>query len=91
MSPNDALVTDDKAYVLAKIGEIYAIYLKKGHSTKLEVPAGNYTVQWYNPRQGGQLQQGSVTSITGAGFKSIGNPPQDKNKDWAVLVMRDRE
>lgn len=89
MSPNDALVTDKNAYVLAKVGEVYAIYLKKGHSTKLEVPAGNYTVQWYNPRQGGELQQGSVKSITGAGFKSIGNPPQDKNQDWAVLVRRE--
>lgn len=88
MSPNDELVSDSNAYVLAKVGEIYAIYLKKGHSTKLQIPAGNYIVQWYDPRQGGELQQGSVKSLAGAGTKSIGNPPQDKNKDWAVLVRR---
>ena len=91
MSPNNALISDPNAYVLAKNDEIYAIYLKKGHSTKLQMPEGNYTVQWYDPRQGGKLQQGSVTSITGDGLKSIGNPPSNKNKDWAVLVRRAQE
>ena len=91
MTHNDKLASNRNAYVLAKVGEVYAVYLKKGHSTNLQIPEGKYTVQWYNPRQGGQLQQGSVTSISGAGAKSIGGPPKDKNQDWAVLVRRDRE
>jgi hypothetical protein len=91
MSPDDSLISDANAHVLAKVGEVYAIYLKKGHSTKLQIPVGNYKVAWYDPRQGGQLQQGSVTSIAGDGFKSIGNPPKDEDRDWAVLVRRDRK
>lgn len=90
MSPHDELVSDPNAYVLAKAGEIYAVYLKKGRSAKLQIPVGDYKVQWYNPRQGGQLQQGSITTMTGGGVKSIGEPPQDRNKDWAVLIRRDR-
>ncbi len=89
MTHNDKLASKRNAYVLAKVGEVYAIYLKKGHSTSLQIPEGKYIVQWYNPRQGGQLQQGSVTSISGAGAKSIGEPPQEPNKDWAILVKRD--
>ena len=88
MTHNDKLVSSRKAYALAKAGEVYAIYLKNGGSTKLEVPTGTYRVQWYNPRTGGKLQEGSVATLTGSGFKSIGNPPRDDDRDWAVLVKR---
>ncbi|NEQ40036.1 MAG: DUF5060 domain-containing protein [Okeania sp. SIO3I5] len=90
MTDNDELVSNPDAYALAKIGEIYAIYLKNGGSTELEIPTGTYTIKWYNPRQGGKLENGSVNSITGSGLKSIGNPPSDNDKDWTVLIERNK-
>ena len=44
------------AYVIAKPGRIYAVYLPKGGTTDLRIEEGSYTVQWYNPRTGGALQ-----------------------------------
>lgn len=65
----------------------YVVYLKTGGSANITVPAGNYTVQWYNPRTGGYLQNGSVTAIS-AGTASIGYPPSDSSADWTALIQK---
>jgi Putative collagen-binding domain of a collagenase len=52
---------------------------------------GMYKVQWYNPRSGGALQNGSIASIisTGANVNiSLGNPPVADGKDWITLIQR---
>jgi hypothetical protein len=88
MNQNDELTTAKGDYCFAEPGRIYAIYLPLGGTTKLNL--GNYTdrfsVQWYNPRSGGKLQNGSIQEIAGPGFANIGQPPEDSNKDWAVLI-----
>ena len=48
--------------------------------------SGAFTVQWYDPRNGGGLQDGSVTTVTGGGSRSLGNPPNESSKDWAILI-----
>ncbi len=88
MKSHDELTTADNDYCLAKVGECYAIYLPEGGSTELTVASGEYTVQWYNPRTGGELKTGSVKTIKEAGNQSIGEPPEEPSKDWAVLVKK---
>ena len=88
MAPDNALTSNPKAYCLAKPGQVYAIYLLKGGSANLNVAPGIYSVQWYNPRAGGELLRGSVKQITGPGAQSIGQPPKESGKDWAVLVRK---
>jgi len=88
MRHNDALTSSPDDYCLAKVGRVYAIYLPNGGTTKLDLGEADSTfaVRWYNPRTGGALGQGTVTSITGPGTKSIGYPPDERAKDWVVLV-----
>ncbi|MGL5083468.1 MAG: putative collagen-binding domain-containing protein, partial [Microcoleaceae cyanobacterium] len=74
-------------YVFAKAGEVYAVYLLDGGTTNINLPNGNYTVQWYNPRSGGDLQLGTVTDITGGGSVSLGQAPSETSKDWVALVQ----
>ena len=53
---------------------------------------GTYDLKWFNPRAGGVLQNGSVTSIVG-GTSSIsyGNPPDPADqKDWVLLLQKIR-
>ncbi|MHC4323667.1 MAG: DUF5060 domain-containing protein [Planctomycetota bacterium] len=88
MAPDNALTSNPKAYCLAKPGEVYAIYLLEGGSADLNAAPGIYSVQWYNPRTGGELLRGSVRQITGPGKQSIGRPPKQSDKDWAVLVHK---
>jgi len=84
MSSHDSLVS--QGWCFAKPGNIYAVYLPEGGSTKLNLAAGTYTVQWYNPRSGGKPQNGSVKRVTGPGKVSLGNPPAGNDKDWAGLI-----
>ena len=88
MTHNDELTSAKDDYCFAEPGRIYAIYLPSGGTTKLDL--GNYTsnfsVQWYNPRAGGKLQKGTVAEIAGPGSVAIGQPPEDSDKDWAVLI-----
>ncbi len=75
----DGVTSDNNDYVLAKAGNIYAVYRPNGGSTGLSLPSGNnkYDVQWYNPRSGGNL-----TAKTTLG----GNLVAPDNNDWVALI-----
>jgi len=90
MTPDDTLVNNPNGWCLAQPGQVYAIYLRTGGTTKLDLGTGGatYTVRWYDPRLGGALQSGTVTSVSGAGLQSLGSPPHSPTQDWAVLVER---
>jgi hypothetical protein len=88
MESNDALTKNEHDYVFAKEGFIYAVYLPKAEETKLDL-AGNksrFSVKWYNPRKGGDLQYGSVKTIKGGDEVSIGMPPALEG-DWVALIQ----
>ncbi len=92
MENADALVgnewNDNERYCFAKPGEVYVIYLPNGGSTELDL--GDYqqyfSIEWFNPRQGGALQTGSVGEVIGPGAVSLGEPPADVGEDWVILV-----
>ena len=49
---------------------------------------GMFEVKWYDPRNGGALQTGTVQVIPGGAVCSLGGPPKDGDQDWAILVRR---
>ena len=62
MTNANNLTKSEKDFVFAKPGEIYVIYLPDGGAStlNLENHKGIYSVEWYNPRKGGDLQKGRV-------------------------------
>ena len=88
MKSNDGLASNSNAYVLAKEGDVYAVYLKNGGSTNLNISGASkkYDVRWYNPRSGGALVTGTVSEVTGPGNVGIGQPPSQTSQDWVALV-----
>jgi hypothetical protein len=88
MSCTDELVSGPQNYCLCKPGQIYVVYLKRGAESKLDLSNGSgaFEVAWYNPREGGSLQRGSVRAIHGGSTCNLGNPPADADQDWVVLV-----
>ncbi len=91
MESADELV-EAGAYCLAKPGAVYAIYLPPGTQATLDVgpDEANYTVRWYDPKQGGALQVGNQPQVSGAGRVSLGSPPDgDVARDWVMLVRRE--
>ena len=86
MTPDNKLAGRAGTFVLARPGEVYAVYLPTGGTTTLKVEAGEYSVRWYNPRSGGRLLKGGVSKVRGPSTVSLGSPPDDVDQDWAVLV-----
>ncbi|MEM9400528.1 MAG: DUF5060 domain-containing protein [Verrucomicrobiota bacterium] len=89
MSPNNALV-DPGNYSLADEGNQYLIYLPSGGTTNLDLSeeTGSYRVQWFDPRNGGSLQDGTVQWIYGGTTASLGAPPANTSSDWVILVEK---
>jgi len=88
MKPNNSLVNVKGAFFLEKPGEIYVVYLPAGtQNAKISLPGGKtFSVKWLNPREGGEMMDGTVESVQGKGFVSVGNPPAEPEKDWVVVV-----
>ncbi len=91
MESNDILISSAGDYVFAKPGNSYVVYLKNGGESTLDLGESNnkYNVQWYDPRKGAELQKGKVKSVQGPGKRSLGLPPKDNDKDWAVWVTKE--
>lgn len=83
MQSADGLVTSGDATCLAKVGEVYAVYLESG-GTSLELTAGTYTVDWYDPRNGGALIPAGT--VTGPGTVPLPASPNPSD-DWVALVQ----
>jgi hypothetical protein len=79
-------------HCFSKPGDTYVIYLKYGGTADLDLSQqeGEYSIRWYNPREGGDLIIGSKETIKSGGWMNIGYAPDAKYKDWAVLIRRNR-
>ena len=94
MWPANEVSGDSKAFVFAKEGEIYAVYLPEGNRTSLRLAAGEYTLHWYDPRNGGGLQadRQATVRVGEASMRDVGSiqiaPPHHPGKDWVALLRR---
>ena len=90
MSNADGLVSGVESYCLAQPGDVYAVYLHQGGNAILDLSGarGQYKVEWFDPRNGGPLKAGSVTSVAGRGSRQLGEPPDTAGGDWVVVVRR---
>jgi hypothetical protein len=90
MSHADSLTPDEADYVFAKAGEIYADYAPDGGSPRLNLSraGGAFEVKWYDPRAGGGLRDGTVRTVRAGGTVSLGEAPEERSKDWAILVRK---
>ncbi|MFC2090301.1 DUF5060 domain-containing protein [Bacteroidota bacterium] len=87
MENHNEFVLNEGDYVLAKPGEIYVFYLKKGTAkADLSSASGSLSVDWYDPRTGGRLQKGNKKTLKSGMEVDLGKPPYDEAKDWVVLL-----
>jgi hypothetical protein len=88
MSHADGLTAAPDDFCFAQPGFCYAVYLPHGGSTTLDLQQHDFQfeVEWFDPRQGGDLQRGSVESLSGPGAVSLGTAPANPDADWVVLV-----
>ena len=92
MASNDSLTSDEVSYCFAQEGEVYIVY-SETNSDKIKLNLGTsgttFEVKWFDPRNGGNLQEGSVTSVIANGIVALGTPPSAPEKDWVVLIRKE--
>jgi Domain of unknown function (DUF5060)/Bacterial Ig-like domain/Putative collagen-binding domain of a collagenase len=95
MTPSRTIVTSTTGEdaCLYQAGEVYAVFNDRaGTGMTLDLTgvstASSFTVRWFDPRNGGALQTGTVATISGGAARSLGNAPAEQAQDWAVLVQR---
>ncbi|MGB0744552.1 MAG: hypothetical protein ACPGSB_08500, partial [Opitutales bacterium] len=61
---------------------------KNGGSTSIDLSGftGTYSVHWYDPRNGGPLQQTAISEVTGGGNRALGSAPNNTDQDWLIVV-----
>ena len=96
----NAMLNSNNAFGMGIESQFYMIYLKDAseeQKLKIRQTPATYSVQWYDPRNGGNFQQGSIKEIevNKAGNQSwkktdisLGLPPNNPDKDWVVLIKR---
>lgn len=92
MQNADALVGNPEhaaaEFCFAKPGSVYLVYLPDGGTHELDLSGvdGTFSLQWFNPRDGGELQEGSVTEVSGGTKVSLGAAPADADEDWLAVL-----
>lgn len=89
MSCHDELVS--AGYCFSKPGSIYAIYLPEGGPVSIDLTrdTNQYSVSWFNPRNGGELLKGEMTSIRGGRYVTISGAPDNQDSDWIILLSNE--
>jgi hypothetical protein len=88
MNSHNELVSG--SYCLAKPGDTYAVYIPSGGNAIIDLSAAKdqFRLSWYDPRNGGELQQGDLALIKGGSKVSTGSAPDHQDKDWVVLLKK---
>lgn len=84
----DQLVKE--GYCFAKAGDVVAVYFPAGSDKSLTLKGekGYFIVDWYDPRNGGDLQKGSVESVHADRKVFLGQPPSELESDWVCLLRK---
>lgn len=88
MKAANELISAKDAWCLAKAGEVYVVYLPKAEAAQITLPDGKFSVKWFNPRIGGNLQDGTIKALTGGGKVSLGMPLVNDGKDWVIVIRK---
>ncbi len=77
-------------HCLAKDGEIYLIYLAYSKTTSLDLTgiSGDFTIEWFNPMQGGKLQRGNIKTVKAGKIVALGYAQSKADQDWTVIVRK---
>lgn len=90
MQNDDSISTAADDFGFFRADDTYVVYLKNGGTTSLDLTgtSGTFEVQWFDPRNGGALQLGSVGTVEGGAVVPLGDAPNSPTEDWAILVRK---
>jgi hypothetical protein len=71
-------------------GVLFVVFLPFGGELQLDLSndSGVFVIEWFDPRNGGTLQQVSRANIPAGAVQSLGIPPSEIDQDWVVLLRK---
>ena len=88
----DEKLTDNPENLSVRLGnELFVIYLPNGARSNVLTDQNGYqySLQWFNPRQGGKPESEELKFITiKNGQASLGFPPDESNNDWLCILRK---
>ncbi|THH40354.1 DUF5060 domain-containing protein [Neolewinella litorea] len=87
MEARNELTREDNEFCFAQAGSVYVVNLPFGEPATLDLSdtEGEYTVQWYNPREGGDLEDyGELVQASDGEVELV--PPGEGH--WVCLLKR---
>jgi hypothetical protein len=92
MTPADEWVSPRTNYCLVKDDDIIVIYIPSGGASSVRLnPNKSYRIEWFDPRNGGDLFQTDTSLHSGTSELnfSIGDDSgKAKTKDWVAIITR---
>jgi Putative collagen-binding domain of a collagenase len=99
VNANSRVTNNNWCLVEKSVGQDIVVYLRQGGTALVDLnglgsnpriidPSNtSVSVHWYDPRNGGELQLGSVTSLQlGVVLQDLGSAPNNVGRDWVVLL-----
>ena len=88
MESHDELIKSGTAFCLAKLGEVYALYLPTGGEVTINLPPNrSFEITWWNPANGQDGHFQNRYRING-GTCNFSAPADG---DWALRITRSEE
>lgn len=94
MEPDDSAAYSGSTniYAMRKNSSVWLIYIPDGQSVTINnMPAGNYNLRWYDPRNGGALIQGNRDTLNGGADTGTGDAPNSVGSDWVAVIKATSE
>lgn len=95
MNSEDGLVENaggnNAPFCFAKRGELYIVYRTSATNQQtldLTGYSGAFDVSWYDVRNGGELQLGTLATVMGGSKVNLGAAPNNNDKSWAIVIKR---
>ena len=88
MEGRNDLVSPEEQFCFAKAGEVYVVSLPFGRPAELDLTGqeGEFSVRWYDPREGGDLRTHGVATVSGGSKVALVAPGAG---DWVGVVSRE--
>jgi Putative collagen-binding domain of a collagenase len=91
---NDRVTKGNWCLVEKFSGNVVVVYLHDGRTAKVDLRGlgpkqqsnSVISVRWFDPRNGGPLQVGTVGEVEFGSTQSIGEAPINRGKDWVILL-----
>ncbi len=87
MQPADHLVSPRSNYAFVLGDELLVVYIPNGGASTVKLnPAKTYSIEWFDPKNGGEIFKVDTTTYTGMEDLNFRLQNRDTSQDWVAIL-----